>query len=267
MALFRPQWQGYYKSPPIWIPTAPAVSNTNGTLSATLGALTASSAGTVRVAGSLNATLGTLTSSAAGTVSVSGVLTKTLGTLTLSSPGSVAITGVATRTLGAVTVAGAGLVGGPVTGSLSSTLGSLTLVATGIDPNAVTTSTNAGGWGFYNQWELERTRRKKRKKELEELEAERERIEDAQTREIARFLQEQEAKDTRREELQRLSRLVASYQAAKASSDVSDRVQKAITKAAERQTTWALLALERELKRQNEEEEFILEALRIALDD
>lgn len=125
-------------------------------------------------------------------------------------------------------------------------------------------ASSGGWWPLYDQ---EIARRKRRKKELEELEAERERIEDAQTREIAAFLQEQEAKDARRDELQRLADLVASYAQTEAPSDLSPRVQKAIAKAAERQTTWALQALERELKRAQEEEAFLLEALRIALDD
>jgi hypothetical protein len=50
-------------------------------------------------------------------------------------------------------------------------------------------------------------------------------------------------------------------------SALSERVQKAITKAATKQTAWALFTLEREIRRAQEEEEFILQALQIALDD
>lgn len=127
-------------------------------------------------------------------------------------------------------------------------------------------NTTGGGY-FYARYEVERERRRRKRKELEELEAERERIEDAQAREIAAFLQEQEAKDARREELQRLSSLVASYAQAEASSDLSPRVLKAIQKAAEKQTAWALMALERELKAADEEEEFALHALWLTLND
>jgi hypothetical protein len=44
------------------------------------------------------------------------------------------------------------------------------------------------------------------------------------------------------------------------------RVQKAIKVAATKQTTWALFQLEREIARAQEEEDFILIALRTALD-
>lgn len=131
---------------------------------------------------------------------------------------------------------------------------------------ALEVSSASGGYGFWNEYDREQIRRKRRRKELADLEAERERIEDEQAREIAKLLQEQEAKDARREELQRLSSLVASYSQANAPSELSPRVQKAIAVAAERQTTWALMALDRELRRAREEEEFLLEALKFAIE-
>ena len=136
-------------------------------------------------------------------------------------------------------------------------------VSLGVRPQSGT-----GGWEFAVRWEQEQIRRRRKRKQLEELEAERERIADAQAREIALLLQEQEQKDARRKELERLSSLVAANSQAATDGALSPRVQKAIQKAAEKQTQWALAALDRELRRAaQEEEEFLLKALRIALDD
>ncbi|HEX7114976.1 MAG TPA: PASTA domain-containing protein [Steroidobacter sp.] len=120
--------------------------------------------------------------------------------------------------------------------------------------------------GFAVAFEREQARRRREARERAEREAEAERIEEETTREIARLLREQEARDARRDELDRLSRLVGAYARRGVEATLSDRVQKAIARAAAKRTTWALLALEREMRRAQEEERFILEALRLALD-
>ncbi len=118
--------------------------------------------------------------------------------------------------------------------------------------------------GFEYAFERERRRRKKERERLEELKAEAERIEDETTREIARFMRQQEAKDARRDELTRLQSLVDRFKAD--AETTNERIERAVQKAAEKQTQWALFALERELERAREEEEFVLIALRAALD-
>jgi hypothetical protein len=119
-----------------------------------------------------------------------------------------------------------------------------------------------GGWTVAINQELARRRReRKRREELEEAARQ---IEEETTREIALLLREQEAKDARRSELARLSDLVAAFSSRADESAL--RVQKAIKVAATKQTTWALFQLEREIARAQEEEDFILIALRTALD-
>ena len=126
--------------------------------------------------------------------------------------------------------------------------------------------TFSGGY-WWVRYEAERERRRRRRRELEDLEDDRERIADAQAREIALLLQEQERQDARREELARLSSLVEAYTSSKTDGELSPRVLKAIEKAAQKQTEWALMALEREIKAAEEEEEFTLHALWLTLND
>jgi hypothetical protein len=121
------------------------------------------------------------------------------------------------------------------------------------------------GGGFVYAYEREMARRRRERKKRQELEEEAQRIEEETTREIARLLHEQEAKDARRAELDRLSRLVDAYARRGDEAALSERVQKAIKKAAEKQTAWALFALEREMARAQEEEEFALHAFWVAL--
>lgn len=116
--------------------------------------------------------------------------------------------------------------------------------------------------GFVVAYEREQARRLRERKRRRELEEESERIEEETTREIARLLREQEAKDARRAELQRLSQLVDTYARRGPETELSERVQKAITKAATKGTNWALYALERELQRAAEEEQFLLQAMK-----
>lgn len=120
-----------YGSPVIflpWVSSSPA--GISGTLSATLGALTASASGAVAVQGSLSATLGTMTASASGAVAVKGTTSTTLGALALAAAGAVAIKGSTSQTLGGLTLASTGTV--LIAGQASSTLGAITLSASGM---------------------------------------------------------------------------------------------------------------------------------------
>lgn len=120
----------------------------------------------------------------------------------------------------------------------------------------------SGGGGLIYDYEREMSRRRRERKRRQELEEESERIEEDTTREIARILREQEAQAARRAELQRLSQLVEAYAGRGTESALSERVQRAVDKAAQSQALYALYALERELQRAVEEEEFMILALR-----
>ena len=100
-----------------------------GTLSATLGALTSSSAGVVYTSGTASVTLGSLTSSSAGIAYATGTASVTLGSLSINSTGSAYASGTLSATLAPATVSSAGLV--YTSGTASITLGSLTGASTG----------------------------------------------------------------------------------------------------------------------------------------
>lgn len=95
----------------------------SGTLSKTLGALTASSAGTVALSGLTAKTLTQSTVTSAGTVSLSGATTSTLASLTMSASGLVGLTGIVgelSRTLANASILSAGAA--EVAGSVEATL-------------------------------------------------------------------------------------------------------------------------------------------------
>ncbi len=129
----------YSSDAPTYGPAAPTLSGEDtlpqleaagisGTVSATLGAATLSSAGSVPRTGTLSSTLGTATLSSAGTAPVLGTASATLGTATLTSSGVVAVRGALSATLGAVTLSAADLAS--TRGNVSVTLGSATLSST-----------------------------------------------------------------------------------------------------------------------------------------
>jgi hypothetical protein len=175
------------------------------------------------------------------------------GTLTPSSSKALSgqLVNVSAGTLGVVGDVTVALTGQAVTVSAG------TLTASG------PVSDVTGGWTTAINRELQRraSERRRRKKLEEESEA----IEAETDRQIALLLREQEAKDARKAELERLSALVASIDLRAELPELSERVQKAIKVAATKQTTWALFQLERELQRAQEEEDFVLQALYRAL--
>lgn len=129
-------------------PTTAAASAITGTLSATLGTLTLSSAGQVIIDGDLAATLADLTLSSAGQLVIDGDLSTTLADVTLSSAGQLVIDGDLGATLDALTLSATGTISaaGAITGDLSATLADLTLVSEGTVSGATS--------GFHN-WENE----------------------------------------------------------------------------------------------------------------
>lgn len=129
---------------------SPTGSGTIGTLSATLGAATLASNGTL-------------------TAGATGTLAGTLGAVTLSSNGTLtaSVTGTLSATLGALTLASSGTLASPVTGTLSATLGLLTLSAQGVLPGAVPADEGSkGGWDPYAY-----KRRNKRRAKAQDVQA------------------------------------------------------------------------------------------------
>lgn len=117
-------------------PTAPTLSivaggdpGIEGTLSATLGAATASGTGAVAVAGSLAATLGAATVVATGAAPIAGAASPTLAAATVAGSGAVAIAGGGGGTLDDATLEATGAAA--VTGTLTSTLAAASLAASG----------------------------------------------------------------------------------------------------------------------------------------
>lgn len=115
-----------------WAPRALAGGTITGTLSKTLGAMTASAAGTVRVSGSATRTMAAATLTAAGTVRVTGQASRTLSAMTLAAAGAVRASGALTATMGAATLSASGVVGStPIAGAANITLGAMTAAGTG----------------------------------------------------------------------------------------------------------------------------------------
>lgn len=234
----------------------------SGTGAITLGPITVAGTGEREITdtgGAVDLSLPAITISGSGTVSGAGTVTGTgaitLGAVTVSGSGTRATNATGAITLGALQLAAQGLLVIDGTGAI--TLGAIQV--SGFDVAPQTAERNAGGFIYAYQREL--IRRKRERERRRELEEEAERIEEETTREIAQLLREQEAKDARRAELQRLSQLVDSYARRTAEAELSDRVQRAIDKVTSKGTTWALYALERELQRAIDEEEFVLKAL------
>jgi hypothetical protein len=125
----------------------------------------------------------------------------------------------------------------------------------------------SGGWGFLGSYESELQRRRARARERKRLEEETDEIQDDLDRNIAQLLREQEAIDDRRQELDRLKDLARESQDIAAAKRYSERVATAFERAIARGNFSALEALDREMQRANEEEEFLILSMTLLLND
>lgn len=123
----------------------------------------------------------------------------------------------------------------------------------------------SGGWPFYIAYEQELARRQRACRKRLEDEEEALRVQDAISREIARLLHEQERKDAERADLARLKALVAQYRESDL-KDLAPRAAVAYARALLQANFSALEALDRELRRQMEEEEMAVMLLLLADD-
>jgi mevalonate kinase len=131
----------------------------------------------------------------------------------------------------------------------------------------VTPEQPSGGWGFLNSYHAELQRRKALAKKRRELEEETEQIQDALDRNIAQLMREQEAIDEKKKDLERLGEIARAQADLEAAKAYSERVAIAYARAITKGTYSALEALDRELQRAQEENEFLAEAVRILIDD
>lgn len=145
-----------------------------------------------------------------------------------------------------------------VTGSDVSNAFSVTVTAS--------TSRPSGGW-FDGAYDRELVRRQKARMEQREREEASERIEEPVTREIASLLREQEAKDAKRAELERLGALATKYGKDQAQTEYGERVAAALERAVEQGNYSALEALDREIQHARSDEEMLLLAAALILAD
>lgn len=133
-------------------------------------------------------------------------------------------------------------------GSAASNAFSVTVVAT----------QSSGGWEFLYTYELHLKRRREEELKRQELEEETERIEAKLDREIAQLLREQEAKDAKRADLERLKSLAKQNADIESARRYSERVAEALARAIEENSLKAAARLDKELKRAlAEEQEFL----------
>lgn len=139
----------------------------------------------------------------------------------------------------------------------------LNLVSYNATIQGVESAGYTGGWGFFNAFDVERRRALSLRKKRKELLDRAENIEDTLDRALAIEIQKQESEDDRQAELRRLGNLAQAHREHVTEELYGDRVVTALSRAIAQGNYSALEALEREMIRVKEEEEFLLTAARI----
>jgi len=119
------------------------------------------------------------------------------------------------------------------------------------------------GGGWWAAFERDYERHKARRKREEEENAEAEAIPDVVSREIAQLLREQEAKDAERAELERLRSIARAYDG----GEIDAKFNRALEVAANARSLAAARVLAQEVARVREEEEFLMAATTLILND
>ncbi len=122
------------------------------------------------------------------------------------------------------------------------------------------TATFTGGW--WGAFEREMSRRERERKKLEQKLEETRKIEDKVTRDIALEERRIEQNNARLRELERLQALAQEHERT-IQRNVNERVRAAYTRTQLKKSFSALEALERELKRAKEEEDFLIMAIQV----
>ena len=123
----------------------------------------------------------------------------------------------------------------------------------------------SGDWGFRSDYEAELQRRRREHLDQIKREEKAELIANETDREIARLLRARESEQSRDQELDRLLDFSRQYQASTAKRLMGERVSTAYARAATQGNRSALEALDREMARANEEEEFTMLATMMVL--
>jgi len=126
-------------------------------------------------------------------------------------------------------------------------------------------ATQTGSWGFRHDYESELNRRREEYRKREVRKGQRESIQDETDRDIALLFQKQEESEARESELERIGEFSKVYHKATAKRLMGERVEKAYIRAAKQGNRSALEALDREMARAVEEEEFMLMAMMMVL--
>jgi PASTA domain-containing protein len=135
--------------------------------------------------------------------------------------------------------------------------GSTVTISVSLGPNEQPT----GGWLFHNAYHAELHRRRARDRKRREIEEETEQIQNELDRAIAQELRKQERLDDKRKDYERLAELAKANADLEAARLYSERVATAYARALTKGTYSALEALDREMQRANEEEEFLATAV------
>jgi hypothetical protein len=201
---------------------------------------------------------------AVGLVEVPDVVgeTQAAGTAELEADGFV----VAVETAYSPTIAAGLIISQDPTGGTFAPSGSTVTITVSLGPQPVSDEQPTGGWLFLNSYDAELRRRRAIAKKRRELEEETERIEDELDRNIAQLMREQEAIDEKRDNLKRLAELAKQNADIEAAKQYSERVATAYARALAQGNFSALEALDRELQRAREEDDFLLSSLMFLLD-
>lgn len=143
---------------------------------------------------------------------------------------------------------------GPYTVTGTNAGGDTASNAFSVTVSAVEAETYTGG--FWYAFEAEQLRRRKKHKELLELEEKAEQLQNKLDRELALELRQEEKNRERIAELRRLAELAKDNE--EAIEDLGERVTKAYKRAILQYNYSAMEALEREIKRAKEEEDWLI---------
>jgi hypothetical protein len=175
--------------------------------------------------------------------------TQAAGTAALEGDGFV----VAVVTAHSSTVPAGEIISQDPAGGVEAPSGSTVTITVSLGEAPVPPQTDFSG-GFLFEYERHAAARRKRRREQEQLEQESRELQDKVDAEIALLLRRKEAEDEERAELGRLQRLVRTH--SHEQLQLSDRAQIAYVRALTQENFSALEALDRELQRQFEEEDF-----------
>jgi hypothetical protein len=172
------------------------------------------------------------------------------GTATLEGDGFVVAVGTAYSS----TVPAGEIISQSPAGGVEAPAGSTVTITVSLGEAPAPPPQSEASGGFWYDYDIEQSRRRRKKREQEEREAEARELKDKVDAEIALLLARQEAEAERQAELDRLQRLVKAHSGAQL--ELSDRAKIAYVRALTQANFSAMEALDRELQRQIEEEDF-----------